>query len=340
VTVPLAVVVAVAVGCVLGLALTPAVSVLLRRRGIVDVPNERSSHHTVAVRAVGIAPALALAAGTAIVLVAHPAHLDAGILLVVVVASLAFAVLGLLEDLLGLRIATRVVAQGVIGGTAAALLSAISGWSWMLVPVWALAVIVYVNFANFMDGVDGISGLHGLLAGVALTVAAVLDGQLWLTVVGLLLAVVFASFLPWNVRGGAFLGDVGSYLLGATIAIAIVAGILTGVPVVALAGIVVVYAFDAGVTLLTRMIKRERWYAPHRTHIYQRLTDHGLSHLGSALVVTGASAVCAAAGLVLGYATSGPPVVPIAVVVVVLAAYAASPWIAGRRAARRHPGGS
>ena len=36
--------------------------------------------------------------------------------------------------------------------------------------------------------------------------------------------------------------------------------------------------FDATVTLLRRLIKRERWYAPHRSHAYQRAIQSGLSH--------------------------------------------------------------
>ena len=37
-------------------------------------------------------------------------------------------------------------------------------------------------------------------------------------------------------------------------------------------------ADDATVTLLRRVVRRERWYAAHRDHAYQRATRSGWSH--------------------------------------------------------------
>ena len=39
-----------------------------------------------------------------------------------------------------------------------------------------------------------------------------------------------------------------------------------------------VFILDATLTLLNRVVKGETWYAPHRSHAYQRLTQMGWSH--------------------------------------------------------------
>ncbi len=74
-----------------------------------------------------------------------------------------------------------------------------------------------------------------------------------------------------------FLGDVGSYLLGASIAALAVAGFLSGVYVEYVLSPILVYAADTGYTLLRRIKAGERWYASHREHVYQRLTDVGFT---------------------------------------------------------------
>ena len=69
---------------------------------------------------------------------------------------------------------------------------------------------------------------------------------------------------------------------------------LSGVYVEYLLGPLLVYLADTGTTLLRRIRRGEPWYRPHRQHVYQRLTDLGLSHLGSAAVVTAATAAVSA----------------------------------------------
>ena len=146
-----------------------------------------------------------------------------------------------------------------------------------------MAIAAYINIANFMDGINGISSFHGILAGAAYAVAGVLAGQPWLTAGGAVLAMAFLGFLPWNLsRGSVFLGDVGSYLLGASVAALAVAGFLSGVYVEYVLSPILVYLADTGYTLLRRIKAGERWYASHREHVYQRLTDVGFSHLQSA----------------------------------------------------------
>jgi UDP-N-acetylmuramyl pentapeptide phosphotransferase/UDP-N-acetylglucosamine-1-phosphate transferase len=96
---------------------------------------------------------------------------------------------------------------------------------------------------------------------------------------GLALAAGAGAFLPWNAVGArVFLGDVGSYSIGAALAVLAVRLIADGAPAEAVAGPVALYLADVAWTLQRRVRRGERWLEPHRTHVYQRWCDAGWSH--------------------------------------------------------------
>lgn len=303
-----------------------AVKPWLVRMGVVDIPSARSSHHKATIRGMGMAAALATAVGYLAAVLLNLVTVDRSVFAVVLGIIAASAAVGWIEDLRGLSIGARAAAQLGIGAAGSAALIVLTSQSFWWLPLAAVAIAAYVNIANFMDGINGISGLHGVTAGGAYALAGMLAGQPWLTAGGTVLAMAFLGFLPWNLgRGSVFLGDVGSYLLGASIAALAVAGFLSGVYVEYVLSPILVYAADTGYTLLRRIKAGERWYASHREHVYQRLTDVGFSHLQAAAVVT----VCTIAVIVLGFvaATAPLPVVALCVAgsLLVLGLYLVSP---------------
>ncbi|MET3769742.1 UDP-N-acetylmuramyl pentapeptide phosphotransferase/UDP-N-acetylglucosamine-1-phosphate transferase [Marisediminicola sp. UYEF4] len=224
---------------------------------------------------------------------------DEALLLLLVAMPATAGILGLTEDLRGLPVYARAIAQILIGSAGAVTVVALTGADWWLVPLGAIAIAAYINVANFMDGINAISSLHGAVVGGAYAALGMLVNLPWLTACGLLLSAAFIAFLPWNLlsRGGMFLGDVGSYLLGAAIAIIAVAAIAGGTSLGAVAGPLVIYIVDVGSTLLRRIRRGERWAEAHRTHVYQRLTSSGLSHVQATCAVTGATILTASLGL-------------------------------------------
>jgi len=240
-----------------------------------------------------------MAVGYLIVLIGGvPGQTGSALLIVVAGVSVSAALLGWIEDLRGLRVAMRAAVQLAIGLAGVAAIVVLSGAPWWLVPLSALGVAAYINVANFMDGVDAISGLHGIVVGGTYALLGLVFHEQWLVIAGAILALSFAGFLPWNlVRGGMFLGDVGSYLLGGSIGIIAVAAITRGVPPIAVLGPVLIYLTDSGVTLVKRILRGERWHEAHRSHVYQRLTTSGLSHVKVSVIVTVASACTGALGL-------------------------------------------
>ncbi|OMH37138.1 UDP-phosphate glycosyltransferase [Tersicoccus sp. Bi-70] len=329
---------------VLSGALPALLRPLLLRGGVIDVPNARSSHARPVVRGMGLSAWAAVVVGMVLALVTGTVRVDRGVTVIVLLIASAAAALGWVEDFRGVSVRFRATAQlliGAVGTTAIALAFGQTGW-W--IPAGALAIAVYINVANFMDGINGISGLHGVTVGLFYALAGQLSGQWWLTVGALVLAVAFAAFLPWNLAGGrgggaVFLGDVGSYLLGGMVAAMAAAGFLAGVYVEYLLSPLVIYLADTAFTWVRRVRSGARWYAPHREHVYQRLTDVGLSHLGSSVVVTACTIAVGLLGVVSAQGTLGTSIAATVAGIAVVAGYLASPALIGRlRRSRRDPG--
>lgn len=317
----------------LALVLPPIVSPVLRRKGVVDRPNARSSHSIPTVRGAGLASLIALVAGLGALIALGDAQAELmGILLIAATAS----VLGFVEDVRGVSTLHRAALQVLIGVAGVAYFH----FAWQPMPVIAMPVAVifiagYINVANFMDGINGVSGLHGGLVGGCYALIGFLSGTPWLIFAGLLLAGIFLAFLPWNIPvGRMFLGDVGSYLLGAAVSAVVIVGALSGISVVSLLGPLTIYLADTFVTLLRRALRGENWLEAHRSHIYQRLTIVVGSHGLVALLVTLMSAMGAVGGLLALAGTATATFTALMVMAGTAAAYVALPAMA--RLAGRH----
>ena len=310
-----------ALAFVLGALLPFAVRPILHRYNMVDVPNERSSHTAPTYRGMGLATAAAtLLAFVVATLFGWTYRSSESLQLAVTIAAaiLCAFILGWLEDIRGVSIVRRAGLQLVIGLLVSVSFATVQGTNILMLILGAIFIAGYINVANFMDGINGISGAHGLVAGLAYALTGWMVNLPWLAMGGVAVAGAYAAFLPWNVRPGknVFLGDAGSYVLGAALGTMAVGAWFADVPFLLSFAPLVTYLADTGVTLFRRFMAGEQWYMPHRTHTYQRLTDVGFSHLGSTAVVTGttilvwvllafasdlyvAGSVVAAAGVVL-----------------------------------------
>jgi UDP-GlcNAc:undecaprenyl-phosphate/decaprenyl-phosphate GlcNAc-1-phosphate transferase len=275
-------------GVIVAVAEPPTIA-LLRRLTVLDVPGERSSHSVPTPRGGG-AP---IAAGLLVAASLAPGAGDAGLAFAVAVGF--FGLLGLVDDLRGLSALSR-LALAAAGAAGVATLLVLR----LPLPPLALAtaaaaaavwLVGFVNAFNFMDGVNGISGAHALIGGVAYACLAAWRQDGFGVAAGLALAAGACAFLPWNAgRARVFLGDVGSYSIGAALGVLAVRLIMDGVPAEAVGGPVALYLADVAWTLQRRIRRGERWLEAHRTHVYQRWCDAGWSHqevtlLTSALTV-------------------------------------------------------
>lgn len=322
---------------VLSLGLPPLLRPLLEKLGIMDVPNERSSHALPVLRGMGLAVLIAMLVGGAagVSWLFEWSGSGAAMLLVAVLAGFASGLTGLAEDLRGLSVPVRSVLQLSIALASSVAIVVITGTTWWLVLYAVLFVSSYINVANFMDGLNGISGLHGVVAGLTFATAGWLAGLTWLVIAGAVLAAGFAGFLPWNLWGrGAFLGDVGSYLLGGATAVTSIAAFAAGVPILATIGPLILYFGDVGTTLFRRVREGKSFDEPHKEHVYQRIQQLGYSHLAASGMTAGLSAIASILGLISMFFEPIWWLLFTALGLAVLALYLALPRILPRRHAR------
>jgi UDP-GlcNAc:undecaprenyl-phosphate/decaprenyl-phosphate GlcNAc-1-phosphate transferase len=300
---------------------------LLRRAAAIDMPGHRSSHVVPTPRGGG-AP---VAAG----LVAASVLIGGEIATAFGVTVAAFSLIGLTEDLGGLSAACRLALQAAAGALIGLVLV-----STLPVPVLALAVLGgltavwitgFVNAFNFMDGVNGISGAHAVIGGACFALLGWWAGDGFLVPAGAALAASALAFLPWNAgRARVFLGDVGSYALGAGLGVLAAYAVIGGIPVEAALGPLALYLADTGWTLQRRVRAGERIFEAHRTHTYQKLCDVGWSHQR---VTLAAAAVTAALCLLGAASLTGHPALRAGAdlaAAFLLAAYLRSPALLGR----------
>lgn len=248
---------------------------LLRRAAIIDMPGHRSSHTAPTPRGGGVPIAAGLLVAAALI--------GSAIAAVFALTVAAFCVLGFAEDLRGLPAGWRLLMQAAGGALiAVALVSGQAAPAAMLILLVALCaawITGFVNVFNFMDGVNGISGAHALIAGAVYACLGWWDHDGFLVPAGAAVAVGALAFLPWNAgEARVFLGDAGSYVLGAALAMLAAYAVLAGIPAEAALGPLVLYLADTAWTLQRRIRAGERWLEAHRTHIYQRWCDAGWSH--------------------------------------------------------------
>ena len=270
---------------------------------LVQVPNHRSSHDhpTPNGGGLGIVVAGSLA-GIAVVLLSG--WMVGGLVLGL---AAVLAAVGLRDDMAHLPARVRfgvqvVVCAGVLialGDLPALALSTgleleVAGW--LLFGLLLLAGVWWINLFNFIDGIDGIAGVQAvflLLAGGAMAMWAepqAVHSPVWMWMLCVAAATVGFLLLNWP-PAKIFMGDVGStwlaFMVFALALLCVQAGWLSYPAWLVLAA---VFVTDATVTLLTRMLRGERWYEAHRSHAYQRLSrrwqgDRKVGHRSVSLLV-------------------------------------------------------
>jgi UDP-N-acetylmuramyl pentapeptide phosphotransferase/UDP-N-acetylglucosamine-1-phosphate transferase len=277
---PAAVAVATGVFCWLA---TGALIPILRRRDMLDYPNERSSHFVATPRGGGIAVTASILLAW---IVLQRVGLVASSLITIALGTSLLALVSWIDDLRGLSPGMRLVAQGaavtigilVLPGTRSAL------ETWLSPPLFFVAAglvwVWWINLFNFMDGIDGLAVSEA---------AAICSGLLLFAIVGdgadpaaaLLAAGIIGAaigFLVWNWSPARiFLGDVGSVPLGYLSGFLLLDLATRGRWKIALI-LPLYFLADATITLFRRVLAGERVWEPHRQHFYQQAVRNGLVH--------------------------------------------------------------
>jgi len=287
----------------------------LAARGVMDRPNERSSHDRPVPRGGGLAVIGVIAPVWLVVALFN------GILATVwpvVLAALALAALSFIDDLRGLPPLPRVAAHIIAVSLGLWLLPdhamLFDGW----LPLWAdrivtaLAWIWFINLFNFMDGIDGITGVETIAVTGGLAFALIVmvsdGGGDWSHApLAAVLAGAAAGFLVLNWHPARlFLGDVGSVPLGYLIGWLLV----WAACVASLWWLVLIlplyYWGDATTVLIRRALKGEKIWHAHRSHAYQLAVQAGASHAHVSLLIATLNLALVALTLCVAIGAIGP----------------------------------
>lgn len=215
------------------------------------------------------------------------------------------AAIGFLDDRYNLPSGVRYLVQLTAASLAVAYFGVFPqpwltdlGWGGNLVAIFLTVIgfTAFINFYNFMDGLDGlVAGVTAVQLGF---LALYLHQPSWWLLVAALLGFLWWNWSPAKI----FMGDVGSTVLGACVAIALMS---TSDVTQAWSALAVTFPLigDAIYTLIRRLIQSENIFKSHCSHLYQRLKQSGCSHaqvaiayIGIVLLIASSISVFGAAG--------------------------------------------
>ncbi len=231
--------------------------------GIVDRPNQRSSHTTPTIRGGGIIFFLA----TLLWFLYNGFQWPWMLMGIMAVALISF-----LDDLKPrpayLRFFIHLIAVLLIF-----FQTGIYDWSWILVLLALIICIGALNAFNFMDGINGMTGLY---AWVNLSCFYLIHQIVPFSdplLLGTLIVSVFVFlFFNFRTRATCFAGDVGSITI-ALLQIFLLLQLIIVTDNFLWVIMFWVYGIDSVVTIVYRLKRRENIFKPHRTHLYQYLAN-------------------------------------------------------------------
>ena len=254
------------------------IKLLLNKRisqALLDIPNKRSSHIKPKPKIGGIAIMVGVLLGSI--------WLYATVPWLTISMAMTLAVLSFIDDKQGLPALYRLLAHLIAAILVVLYEPAFNNW------IISLVVIVFVvwmtNLYNFMDGLDGLAGGMACFGFGTYALTAFLGNNITFSLLNLNIAFATLAFLTFNFPPAkVFMGDTGAIPLGFLAATLGLYGyshnlwpwwftIVVFSPFIA----------DATVTLLKRLFRREKIWAAHKEHYYQRLAQKGWGHLYTTL---------------------------------------------------------
>lgn len=227
---------------------------------IIDKPNHRSSHTTVTLRGGGIIFPVAVVVAFIMGYVSVP----------VLTAVVLVSIVSFIDDIYPLPTLPRFLSHLI-----AVLLLLFDlnlfGIEFWIIPISIVLLIGWINAFNFMDGINGITVLYAMVSLLTFGYLYQNEDQFPVFILMGISCLVFGFF---NIRKKAktFAGDVGSISMAVFLAYFMLKLIFEKQQIGYLL-FFSVYGIDAIVTILYRIKNKENILQPHRSHLYQYLSN-------------------------------------------------------------------
>lgn len=227
---------------------------------IIHKPNHRSSHTTVTLRGGGIIFPVAVVVAFIMGYVSVP----------VLTAVVLVSIVSFIDDIYPLPTLPRFLSHLI-----AVLLLLFDlnlfGIEFWIIPISIVLLIGWINAFNFMDGINGITVLYAMVSLLTFGYLYQNEDQFPVFILMGISCLVFGFF---NIRKKAktFAGDVGSISMAVFLAYFMLKLIFEKQQIGYLL-FFSVYGIDAIVTILYRIKNKENILQPHRSHLYQYLSN-------------------------------------------------------------------
>ena len=280
---------------VVSCALTYLLKGTAKHIGLIDVPNERSSHNVPTPRGGGLA--IVVASIGAFLALAAVGVIPLNLCIALCGGGAMVATIGLIDDCRSLSASIRLLIHFLAAAWAVAWLGPITrieigSGSFSLgvfaYPLSILAIVWFLNMFNFMDGIDGLAASQSVFMCAALALLSWTWGERSSVLPSaIIIGTASAGFLLWNwTPAKIFLGDIGSGYLGFSLAL-LGLGASHHEPTAPFSWLIVagVFAVDATYTVIRRFLRGERVTQAHRTHGFQLLAQR-VGHRNTTLLLT------------------------------------------------------
>lgn len=240
---------------------------------IVDNPNIRKKHKAITPTSGGVVIAFLISL-FALIYFGYSSNVK---ILYFLFAIIILTIISFLDDIIHLKVLVRLPFHFLVAWLVIKSLSPIIIPQLEFIPqnimdiLLIIGMVYFINIYNFMDGIDGSAAseaIHISLSFILISIFFTINEEFSLLnaiiLCGSCLGFLIHNWSPAKI----FLGDVGSTVIG------LVCGwlmLILGKYGFLAAALIIpgYYIADSTITLLSRMIKREKFWEPHTQHFFQ-----------------------------------------------------------------------
>lgn len=285
----------------------PQVIYVVREKGLLDIPDFRSSHKEQTPTMGGIAFFLSLVLSFFVIHLFNPRGESISI---IAGLSILFFV-GVKDDLLNVSPKVKILAQlfaiSFLFFNSTIYITSFDGFCGIneipkiISLVFSLFVgLSIINSYNLIDGINGSASMVGIVIFSLLGYIFFKMGLEYYTMIAVAIIGLLLSFLRFNLSSNKsiFMGDTGSLVIGFIISVftlkllsvspseLLLAGINPASKFVMALALLFMPSFDTSRVIVIRLLKKKKPFSPDRSHVHHLLIDSmGLNHPQASLLL-------------------------------------------------------
>lgn len=330
--------------------LIPQILLIAYRKKLFDEIDERKIHKGAIPRLGGIAfePVIMLSIALTLggnIMLGFPAfpeafYPDSLMIIGVFCSMLLLYLVGIADDLIGIRYVAKFVVQIICGllllcgGVWFDTLGGIFGIhelpEYIGYPFTVVIIVFMINAINLIDGIDGLASGLSSIASIIYGISFFILGRYDLAALSFATLGVLAPFFYYNVFGNVkkhskiFMGDTGSLTIGLILSIlgiklfTATPGCLDFNPVVLAFSPLIVPCFDVVRVYMLRIRQHRSPFLPDKTHIHHKLLAAGLKPRIAMITIISVSALFTLMNLALSWVININVIVIIDIVIWVM----------------------